>query len=124
MHGPAGLAHVRLPTFNCLRADVPADPVAAGCVPSVTQYADLPTPALRITRDGNRLELAGAFPTFVRPNGSPPAYTGRVYDLAVTVAAGRPLGAGRFVADGALSLGTETARTHLDGAVDVLSRGR
>jgi hypothetical protein len=122
--GSAGLAHVRLPTFNCLAADVPADPGAAGCVPSVTQYADLPTPALRITRDGTRLQLAGEFPTYVRPNGSAPVYTGRVYHLTITAAAGSRVGEGCFVAEGALSLGTQTARTDGDPNVDVLRRGR
>jgi hypothetical protein len=62
-HGALGLAHLRLPTFNCLTADVPSDPVAAGCVPSVTQYADLPTPALQVSDDGTRLSLSGRFPT-------------------------------------------------------------
>jgi hypothetical protein len=122
--GSVGLAHVRLPTFNCLAADVPADPAAAGCVPSVTQYADLPTPALRMTHDGTRVELAGEFPTYVRPNGSAPVYTGRVYHLTVTATAGSRVGEGRFVAEGALSLGTQTARTDGDPTIDVLRRGR
>jgi hypothetical protein len=122
-HGLRALAHVRLPTFNCLAADAPADPVAAGCVPSVTQYADLPTPALRVTDDGTRLALAGDFATYVRPDGSAPVYTGRVYHLTITATSGPRIDGGRFLAEGALTLGTQTARTDGDPVLDVLRHG-
>jgi hypothetical protein len=123
-HGGRGLAHLRLPTFNCLTADVPSDPVAAGCVPSVTQYADLPTPALDVTVDGTRLSLQGRFPTYLRHNGTAPTYTGSVYDVTVTAAAGARLGPGLFAANGALSLGGQTTSTKGSAPLDVLRRGR
>ena len=81
MEPRAGVAHLRLPTFNCLSASAPEDPVAAGCVASVTEYADLPAPALTVTGDDGTVRLAGRFPTYLRPNGSPPVWTGRVYEI-------------------------------------------
>ncbi|WP_139245703.1 hypothetical protein [Geodermatophilus amargosae] len=103
------LAHVRLPTWNCLGTTAPADPRAAGCSPAGTEYADLPSPALRVTRDGDALRLTGRFPTYARPSGTPPAYTGRVYELTVTVAPDGPAVDGEAPAGGALFLGTERA---------------
>jgi hypothetical protein len=122
--GGRALAHVQLPTANCLSPAAPADPVAAGCVSSLTEYADLPTPALRVTRAGNRLTLTGRFATYTRPNGSPPVYTGRVYDLTVTVVAGRAHRDGAAPASGTFTLGTDTARTVGGGTVNVVQRGR
>ena len=52
--GEEAVAHVELPTFNCLTDQAPADPVAAGCVASLTESADLATPELTVTRDGGR----------------------------------------------------------------------
>jgi hypothetical protein len=103
------LAHLRLPTWNCLGTTAPADPRAAGCAPTGTEYADLPSPALRVTRDGDGLRLTGRFPTYARPSGTPPAYTGRVYDLTVTVAPTGPAEDGEAPAGGALFLGTARA---------------
>jgi hypothetical protein len=123
-HGDQSLVHLRLPTFNCLAADAPADPAEAGCVPSVTEFADLPTPALRMSRDGNRLTFSGRVPTYTRPDGTAPVYTGRVYDLTLTVTPGRRLAGNRAVADGALTLGSSTSRRSGDPAVDVLQQGR
>jgi hypothetical protein len=111
------LVHLRLPTMNCLTAEAPVEPEAAGCVPSVTEYGDLGPPALTVSRDGTRLVLEGRIPTYTRPNGSAPVYTGRVYGLTLTVAAERPLPGGRSVADGVLTLGSATSRT--DGAPSV-----
>ena len=122
--GDQALVHLMLPTFNCLTPDPPADPGAAGCTPSVTEYADLPTPALRMSRNGTGLVLQGRAATYLRPNGSPPEYTGRVYDLTVTVTAGRRLGKDRSVADGVVTMGSGTARTDGDPILDVLQRGR
>jgi hypothetical protein len=122
--GNRALVHLRLPTWNCLTADAPSDPAEAGCVPSVTEYGDLPTPALRMARDGNRLVLEGRIPTYTRPNGSAPVYTGRVYDLALTVSPGRRLAANRAVAEAVLTLGSESSRTDGNPSVDVLERGR
>jgi hypothetical protein len=87
--GAPALAHVVLPTYNCLGVEAPADPVAAGCVRSTTEYADLPTPGLTVLREDDGLRITGTFPTYTRPNGTPPAWTGRAYALTVTV---QPLG--------------------------------
>ena len=78
-------ARVEFPTFNCLTGDAPADPVAAGCTRSVTEYAALSSPALVVRTDGDGFRMTGRFPTEVRPNGGPPAPTGRVYELRITV---------------------------------------
>jgi hypothetical protein len=101
-------AEVALPTFNCLRGDAPEDPVAAGCTRSVTEHAELSTPELEVAADGGGLRLAGRFPTFHRPNGSPPVATGRVYELTVRVAPrdGRA-GQGQEQATGVLELGDD-----------------
>jgi hypothetical protein len=107
--GGAALAHVRLPVWNCLGTGAPADPAAAGCRPAGTEYADLPAPALTVTREGDALRLAGRFPTYTRPTGTPPAYTGRVYDLSVAAAPDGPLRDGEAPAAGTLFLGTERA---------------
>ncbi|MGR7023787.1 hypothetical protein [Geodermatophilus sp. URMC 62] len=110
--GPDGtaLAHVRLPTWNCLGTTAPPDPPAAGCTPTGVEYADLPTPALGVTRDGDALQLTGRFPTYTRPAGTPAAYTGRVYPLTVTVAPATAPEHGEAPAEGALFLGTERAQ--------------
>ncbi len=100
--GPA-LAHVRLPVWNCLTDTAPVDPVAAGCRRLPTEYAELPTPALTVTEQGDGLRISGRFPTYVRPAGSPPAWTGRVYPLTVHIAADGG------DATGALHLGTQRA---------------
>jgi hypothetical protein len=107
--GGTALAHLRLPTWNCLAAEPPADPVGAGCVRSRTEYADLPSPALTVTREGRDLRLTGRFPTYTRPIGTAPAYTGRVYDLAVTVSPAGPVRNGEATAAGTVFLGTERA---------------
>lgn len=82
-------AHVEFPTYNCLAGDAPADPVAAGCIASVTEYADLAAPDLAVRKDGAGFRITGRFPTELHPNGSAPAPTGRVYDLRITVAPSR-----------------------------------
>ena len=114
--GEAGvaLAHVRLPTWNCLGTTAPRDPEVSGCTPAGTEFADLPTPALSVARDGAALRVAGRFPTYTRPAGTPPVYTGRVYDLSVTVAPAGPLRDGEGRAEGTLFLGTERAESLRD----------
>jgi hypothetical protein len=114
--GPA-LAHVRLPAWNCLSDTAPADPVAAGCRRLPTEYAELPTPALTVSDDGDGLRLRGRFPTYVRPGGSPPEWTGLVYPLAVDI---RPEGQS---ATGTLHLGTERAATVDDPRLSDFRRG-
>ena len=81
--GPA-LAHVRLPVWNCLSDAAPTDPVGAGCLRLPTRYAELGTPALTVSSDGNGLRIAGRFPTYLRPAGSPPEWTGQAYPLSAT----------------------------------------
>ena len=110
--GVSGLvAHVELPTYNCLAGDAPADPVAAHCARSVTEYADLPAPALQVSSSAHgRLRLTGRFPTYLRPNGSATVPTGHVYQLLISAAPanGRPT-TGEVPATGELSLGTDRA---------------
>ncbi|MBB3086115.1 hypothetical protein [Geodermatophilus sabuli] len=111
----AALAHVALPTWNCLADEPPADPERAGCVRSTTEYADLPSPALVVTRDDDALRLTGRFPSYTRPITTAPAYTGRVYELTVTVAPAGPVRDGRAVAEATLFLGTDRTTTTRDG---------
>jgi hypothetical protein len=112
-NGARWVAHVELPTYNCLAAAAPADPVAAGCSPALPEYADLTSPALRVTRERDgRLQVTGRFPTYLRSNGGPPDWTGRGYELTVTAApAGRVPARGRVDAVGELRLGTGRAAT-------------
>jgi hypothetical protein len=113
--GRHATARVQFPTFNCLTGDAPADPVAAGCVRSVTEYAELSSPDLVATTDGNAVRVAGRFPTEVRPNGSGPTATGRVYEMRITVTpTGRAGDGGWRPADGALELGSARVGT-VDG---------
>ena len=115
-------ARVELPTYNCLTAEAPADPVAAGCTPSVPEYAELASPALAVDEEGDRLVVSGRFPTETRPNGSAPAATGRAYELRITVTpAGRASGDGWRPAEGVLELGSGSTET-VDG-VSVLRAG-
>ncbi|MCZ2816424.1 hypothetical protein [Modestobacter sp. VKM Ac-2984] len=115
--GRRALAHVRLPTYNCLTAEPPADPVAAGCARSITEYADLASPALQVTRDGDRIELSGLFPTYTRPNGSAPSYTGRAYQLAASIAPDGPRREGTTPAAGVVRIGLDSAATAPDRGV-------
>jgi len=108
--GERSRATVEFPTFNCLAAEAPADPVAAGCTRSLPEYAELASPDLEVQRDGDGLRISGLFPTELRPNGSAPTPTGRAYDLRITVT---PAGEGRGwqPADGVLELGPDRAVT-------------
>lgn len=116
-------AHVEFPTFNCLSAEAPTDPVAAGCTRSVTEYAELSSPDLVVQGDGEGLRIAGRFPTEVRPNGSPPSATGRVYELRITVVPADGAGEGGWrPAEGELELGSERAPTVGEPGVNVLRR--
>ncbi|MGY1772985.1 hypothetical protein [Blastococcus sp. SYSU D00813] len=119
------LAHVRLPTWNCLAAEAPPDPAAAGCAPGPVEYADLPSPALQSTVEEGRLRLTGRFPTYTRPAGGAPVYTGRVYELTVTVSArGRDDGrSGWAPAEGTLFLGLTRAESVDDPALSAVRRG-
>ena len=114
--GPA-LAHVVLPLWNCLTDTAPEDPETAGCRRLPTEYAELPGPALTVTDDGEGLRISGRFATYLRPNGSAPEWTGRVYPLAVHV---RPDGE---AATGTLHLGSERAESVVDPRLSELRLG-
>jgi hypothetical protein len=121
--GSASLAHVELLTFNCLTDAAPADPVAAGCRRVVPEYAELPSPALQMTRSrAGGLALRGRFPTYHRPNGTPAVWTGEVYELRIEVSPTTAERPGTTVpVTGFLQLGEDRART---AAVSVLRPGR
>ena len=118
-----GVAHLRLPTFNCLTTTAPDDPVAAGCTPTVPEHADLPTPDLAVRGEGGTVQLVGRFPTYVRPNGSPPEWTGRIYEFRVraTPVDGAPA-EGWVRAEGEIRLGSGRAQTLDTPDVTVLRR--
>ena len=118
--GERAVAHVELPTFNCLTDHAPADPVAAGCLRSLTEYGDLATPELEVSRDGDGVRVSGRFPTYLRPNGTPPVWTGRVYELMVSAepGAGDP-DEGPVPATGVLELGTDRTETTGDDGNEV-----
>jgi hypothetical protein len=120
-------AQLELPTYNCLAAEAPSDPTAAGCRRTVPQYAELTAPDLRVTETTDGWEIRGRFPTEIRPNGSGPTPTGRTYELVVTVVAGDRARHGWLPAEGTLRLGPdETATTDTDAAagINVLRTGR
>ncbi|WP_346619977.1 hypothetical protein [Blastococcus montanus] len=106
----AARLELRLPTYNCLTADAPADPVAAGCAASLVEHATVEPADLRLDRDGDRLVLRGQAATWTRPAGSGAEPTGRVYEFELTVA---PDGArapdGSRCAVGELRLGGDSA---------------
>ncbi|WP_104524678.1 hypothetical protein [Blastococcus atacamensis] len=101
--GPAGRLELRLPTWNCLAARAPADPAAAGCAPSLVEHAVLSSPELVVEQDEDRLLLHGPAATEVRPAGSAPEPTGRVYDVELTLT---PVDG---VASGEVRIGTGSA---------------
>ncbi|MCF6507192.1 hypothetical protein E9549_07200 [Blastococcus sp. MG754426] len=101
---------LRLPTYNCLTAEAPADPVAAGCTATPVEHAVLEGDDVRITRDGAGWVLRGSAATVLHPGGSPPEATGRVYPLELTVTPeGPPTADGTRAARGELRLGTGSA---------------
>jgi hypothetical protein len=122
--GDRSRAQVRFPTFNCLTGEAPADPVAAGCTPTLTEYAELASPDLGVAADGDGLVVTGHFPTETRPNGGPPERTGRVYELRISVTpAGPPSADGWRPARGVLELGSGRAGTVDEPGVSVLRSG-
>ncbi|MGY1813445.1 hypothetical protein [Blastococcus sp. SYSU D00820] len=114
------LAHLRLPTWNCLGTAAPADPVAAGCVPGPTEWADLPSPQLTAERADGGLRLTGRFPTYTDPAGTEPVYTGRVYALTLTVTPAGRARDGWAPAAGTVFLGTERAEALADPALSAV----
>ncbi|WP_164704621.1 hypothetical protein [Blastococcus litoris] len=117
-------AEVELPTWNCLRDSAPADPVVAGCSRSVVEHAELASPALALETHGDALTVSGSFPAFRRSNGSAPAPTGRVYEIAVEVAPrdGTADG-GSEPATGSLTLGDERAVPSEAGRNEITAAG-
>ncbi|MEU2347469.1 hypothetical protein [Modestobacter sp. NPDC049651] len=118
--GSRSLAHLRLPTWNCLTAEPPADPASAGCARSLVEYADLAGPALRVSRDGDRVDVAGSFPTYLRPTGSAPAWTGRSYELSASAAPDGAVEDGRAAAAGVVRIGLGSAPTVAAPGVNLL----
>ena len=117
-------ARIELPTFNCLTGEAPADPVAAGCARAATEYAELAAPDLGVRTDGDRLEITGRFPTELRPNGSPPAATGRVFQLRISATPTRGESRnGWRPARGVLELGPGRAATVGTEGLNVLRAG-
>ena len=114
--GERSLAHLELPTFSCLTGEAPEDPVAAGCRRAGTEYADLDSPGLSLTGSGDRLRLSGDFPTYLRPTGGPPEWTGRTYRIEVSATSTDG------AVDGSLALGDERTTTTDDPEVNVLRR--
>jgi hypothetical protein len=110
------VARLELPAFNCLAAEAPDDPAAAGCTATVTEYADLAAPDLRVERDGDGWAVSGSFPTERRPNGGPAEPTGRSYELRVTVVPADGRSGGRRPAEAVLHLGEDRAPS-VDGEI-------
>ncbi|MDP5182791.1 hypothetical protein QOZ88_09075 [Blastococcus sp. BMG 814] len=101
---------LRLPTYNCLTAEAPADPVAAGCTATPVEHAVVEGDDLSVIRDGEGWVVRGEAATVVRPDGSAPEATGRVYPLELTVSPeGAPAADGTRAAGGDLRLGTGRA---------------
>ena len=126
--GRRSLAHLRLPTYNCLTAgptaEPPADPAAAGCATSLVEYAELGDPQLQVHRDGDRLDVAGLFPTYLRPTGSSAVWTDRAYQLTASTAPAGPVTEGRAAATGVVRIGLGSAQTVADLGVNVVQLPR
>ncbi|MCW2578365.1 MAG: rane protein of unknown function, partial [Modestobacter sp.] len=91
-----------------------------GCVRSLTEYADLANPQLQVSRDGDRIDLVGLFPTYTRPTGSAPAYTGRAYQLTAAITADGHERNGQAPAAGVVRIGLDSAPTTADRGVNLL----
>jgi hypothetical protein len=108
-------AEFTLPTWNCLTADAPEDPVDAGCVRGRTEYAELSAPDLEMSRRDGTLRVSGDFPTSTRPAGSAPEPTGRVYAISVEITPEHAPRQGRWThATGVLDLADRQAES-IDG---------
>jgi hypothetical protein len=117
--GARRVARLTLPTWNCLSADAPDDPAAAGCVPGRTEYAELRSPALDVTRTHDGIRFTGDFPTSTRPAGSAPEPTGRTYRIEVSATADSELRPGNWSpAGGTLEL-EDRATESVDGQLRV-----
>lgn len=108
-HGDRAVLHLDLATANCLTPTAPARPEDAGCQPVAREFGDLASPALRMTSDGDRLVVTGRVPTYLRPDGAPPVWTGHTRDVTVTVDLPERSGDGPPHAGGSVTIGEGTA---------------
>jgi hypothetical protein len=113
------VARLTLPTWNCLAPEAPDDPAAAGCVPARTEYAELRSPALDVTRTDDGMRFSGDFPSSTRPTGGAPEPTGRAYRIEVWATADRELPAGDWSPVGGILLVEDRATTSVDGEMRV-----
>jgi hypothetical protein len=122
--GGQDVAEVELPTYNCLTAEAPDDPEAAGCTPAGTEHARLTSPELTLeSGEDGEVRVSGRFPTWLHPNGSPPEPTGRAYEIDVAASPdGRTRGGEWVPATGTLRLGEDSAPS-TGGAADRLRVG-
>lgn len=81
--GEGTVARLRLPAANCLAAAAPPDPGDPACRETRTEFAELSTPDLEVTRDGDELTVSGRFATEFRPAGGGVEPTGRSYDVVI-----------------------------------------
>jgi hypothetical protein len=122
--GDRAVAHLELPTANCLTPSAPDRPEDGGCQPTATEFADLATPSLQVTRGGGRLTVSGRFPTYLRPAGAPPGWTGRSLDVTVTIDLPAPSGAASTPGSGSVGVDAATAPTLPDPGLTTVSYGR
>ena len=121
--GDRALLHLELPTANCLLPEAPARPEDGGCQATTTEFADLRTPSLRVGRAGGRLTFSGRTPTYLRPDGAPPVWTGHSYDLTVTVELPAPSGDAPQPTAGTVTIAGQTAPTLPDPALTTVTYG-
>jgi hypothetical protein len=123
-HGDRAVLHLDLPVANCLTPSAPAHPEDAGCQPVAQEFGDLASPALRTAADGDRRVFTGRIPTYLRPDGAPPVWTGRVLDVTVTVDLPGPSGDAPLPAGGSVTIGDRTAPTLPGDGRTTVVRGR
>jgi hypothetical protein len=64
--------------------------------------------------------VVGLFPTYTRSNGSPPAYTGRAYQLTATISPDGAVRGGAAAATGVVRIGLDSAASTPVPGVNVL----
>jgi hypothetical protein len=118
------VVHLELPIANCLSSSAPARPEDDGCRPVATEYADLPTPSLRMSQSGDRLTFSGLFPTYLRGSGGEPGWTGRTRQVTVTVDLPAVTGSGPLRTRGAVTVDGQTAAALPDPGSTTVTYGR
>src|SRR3954454_24385324 len=122
--GARATAEIELLSFNCLLAEAPDDPMAAGCIRWVPEHAELSAPELAVESDAAGMRVSGRFATVRRPNGSAPVPTGRVYELTVSAApTDDRAGRGPEPATGFLQIGDDRVGTSDEGPNDITYGG-